>query len=57
MNERSIEILEAECLVELVFLHELEHSLEVLLVQIKIVVHRADVFEHFNVTVVENALI
>lgn len=57
MKKRSIEILEAECLVELVFLHELEQSLEVLLVQIEIVVHGADVFEHFYVTVVQNALI
>lgn len=56
MNECLFQVIEAISLVELIFLQEFKQRFEVLLVQIEVVEHWADVIEHFEIAVVQYTL-
>lgn len=56
MNECFLQILQTKSLIELIFLQEFKQSLEVLLVQIEVIIHGANVVEYFEITVVKYSL-
>lgn len=57
MNECFLQILQTKRLVELIFLQKFKQRLEVLLVQIEVIVHGANVVECLEITVVKYSFI